>query len=221
MRIIVATSNKYAHLMVGFAYLWNKYGGQALPVTVLHYEVAPPPLPSNFSNVQVGRQGEYSWSGGIRKYLKSIDDERVLFMLEDYWLIDHLRHGWLRFADDYMAAWPEVQKVDLCSDRQGHAHSDYSAEFIRAEHDNCLTSVMAAIWRRDFFLDCLGNHDETPWAFEVDGTHRLWQREYMILGLKTPAVLYKLAVRNGRLDNLILEDRSAAEVAELAELGFR
>lgn len=221
MQIIVATSNKYAHLMVGFAHLWNKYGGDFLPVTVLHYDVAPPPLPPNFTCHQVGPQSAYSWSGGLRTYLQSISDEHVLFMLEDYWLLTDIRHGWLELAYDYMRAWPDVQKVDLCSDRQGHAHSDYNEFFIRAEHDNCLTSVMAAIWRRDFLLDCLGNYEETPWQFEVDGTHRLWQREYTILGTKTPAIIYRLAVRSGRLDNLILEGRDTKELAELAELGFR
>lgn len=208
IRTIVATSNRYAFLMRGFAYQWIARGGANLPVTVIHYEVAPPTLPENFECVQIGAQDSFSWSGGVRAYLRSISDEFVIFMLEDYWLIEDLRHEHIAFALDYMKTHPEVHKVDLASDRQGHRHSDYDENFIRSANDeNCLTSVMAAIWRRDFFLECLGEIDETPWAFETAGTHRLWGKpDLLILGAKVPSIIYKLVVRGGRPETLLTEE---------------
>lgn len=217
MKILVATSNKYAHLMNGFALLWNKYGGEHFPVICLYYDVPPLGLPANFNLYQVGEQSAYSWTGGIRKYLQAIQDEHVILMLEDYWLVDHLRINQMHLALTTLRGNPSLQKVDLAGDRQGHAHSDYDRDFIKAERDNCLTSVLPALWRRSFLLECIGNYEENPWEFETTGTHRLWERGWFILGLKVPAVLCRLAVRSGNIGSLILEGRSEEDIRDLRE----
>lgn len=222
MRVIVATSNRYAFLMRGFAHQWLARGGATLPVTVIHYEVAPPDLPAPFDCVQIGAQTDYSWSGGVRKFLQGIDDEFLIFMLEDYWLIEDIRHANIAFALDYMKAHPEVHKVDLASDRQGHRHIDYDENFIRSANDeNCLTSVMAAIWRRDFFLECLGEYNETPWEFETMGTRRLWGKsDLCILGAKVPSIIYKLVVRGGRPENLLTHELPERDRDGLVKAGI-
>lgn len=222
VRVIVATSNRYAFLMRGFAHQWLARGGATLPVTVLYYDVAPPPLPEPFSILSLGSQDAYSWSGGLRAYLRMIGDEHVIFMLEDYWLIEDLRLEHIAFAERYMQEHPEVHKVDLASDRQGHRHTDYDEHFIRSANDeNCLTSVMAAIWRRDFFLECLGNYDETPWAFETTGTHRLWGKpDLLILGAKVPSIIYKLVVRGGRPEQLLTAELPERDRDGLVKAGI-
>lgn len=194
MEVVVLTSNAYLHCLPPFAYLFNKFWSINQPVKVARYEHRPRHLPTNFSNFAIGNQADYTWSSGLMKYLQYHNGELILLMLEDYFLDSSAHQPNIKMAWDYMLQHSEVAKIDLTNDRLKVAHSDYDAIFIQSANDApFLTSLQAAIWRKDFLLKAL-NPDESPWQFEKRGTKRVMKEKPLILGFRQPPMSYVNAI---------------------------
>lgn len=202
MRNIVLTSNDYVNVLPGFAYLFNKfYPNQE--VTVVRYDVRPPKLPDNFKQFAVGQQSNYSWSGGLKHYLESIDDEFVLLMLEDYYLDKDVDTEKIDFILHLMSVNNKVVKFDLTDDRMKVTNNPYwyneetkSIGLIQSDNNSpFLASVQTAIWRRDFLLAILNNKDNA-WQFEKNKRTKtyLTKNNGVILGCVNPPMSYINAV---------------------------
>lgn len=207
MKTIVLTSNEYLNIIPGFAYLFNKfYPGQE--VTVVRYEDRPYGLPDNFKNYAIGQQSNYSWSGGLKRYLTDIEDEFVLLMLEDYYLDKDVDLGTLTGCKNLMIHRPEIVKIDLTDDRLkvAHSKSNYALKdkpdsvvleyFIQSDiNAPFLASVQAAIWRKDFLMSILNTKDN-PWQFEKNPRTKAYLKKHngVILGCVNPPMSYINAV---------------------------
>jgi hypothetical protein len=199
MDITVLASNNYAHCLPPFAYLFNKFfPGQS--VKIVRYDIRPRGLPGNFTNIAIGKQADYSWSGGLIKYLYGHLDDFILLMLEDYFLSQPVNVHAVRAAWGLMLENPQIAKIDLTDDRLKVDHADFDNTFIQSAGDAPFqTSVQAAIWRKDFLLQFL-DPTETPWQFERRGTKRVIAARQagefggLILGFKQPPMAYVNAV---------------------------
>lgn len=205
MKIICLTSNEYLNILPGFAYLFNKfYPNQE--ITVVRYEDRPYGLPDNFKNFAIGQQSNYSWSGGLKRYLDEIDDEFVLLMLEDYYLDKPVDIDTINLIQKYMVNSPETVKFDLTDDRLKVIHnqvsiayledSDKTFNYIQSEITApFLASVQAAIWRVDF-LKAILNTKDNPWQFEKNPRTKKYLKEHngVILGCVNPPMSYINAV---------------------------
>lgn len=227
VHVAVLTSNAYLGCIPAFGYLFNQFWGDDQPVTIVRYEEKPAKPGANFSNFAVGRQADYTWSGGLLRYLK-FAPEMLVLLLEDYFLdrpVDRL--AVLRLWE-FMEAHPEVVKIDLSGDRLKFEHEDFNDDLVRAGDKSLFqTSLQAAIWRRDFlerFLDAR----ESPWEFERKGTRRVvgargrGEFDGLILGARRPPLSYVNAVggegrRPGEWD---LKKFPEWMLAELAERGL-
>jgi hypothetical protein len=195
MKIICLTSNEYLNILPGFAYLFNKYyPGQE--VTIVRYEDRPPKLPDNFKNYAIGQQSNYSWSGGLKRYLNDISDEFVLLMLEDYYLDKPVDVELIEPTVNLMNGFKEIMKFDLTDDRLKVKHTDYGNGVIQSDiNAPFLASLQAAIWRRDFLLAILNTKDN-PWKFEKNKRTKLYlqNNKGVILGCVNPPMSYVNAV---------------------------
>lgn len=98
------------------------------------------------------RGGVKSWSLYISEYLKKLDDEYVIFALDDYLItnkIDRELYNAIELTDC----------VKLCST------SD-----INDKEYSCTTQY--TIWKKDLLIDIL-EKVETPWEFEIEGSKYL------------------------------------------------
>lgn len=207
MKTIVLTSNGYLNVLPGFAYLFNKfYPNQE--VTVVRYDVRPPKLPDNFKNFAIGKQDDYSWSGGLKYYLSQIDDEFVLLMLEDYYLDKLVNKDVIDALIDVIERNKDIVKIDLTDDRLKVEHSDYKnikylSEFgvktIKTIQSSInapfLASVQSAIWRKDF-LESILNTKDNAWQFEKNKRTKDYLKKHngVILGCVNPPMSYVNAV---------------------------
>lgn len=201
MKIFTLTSNKYIHVLPGFAYLWNRFYSENQAVTVVGYEERPVGLPRNFSFLSLGKQTDYTWSAGVIKLMKSIKDQHVMIMLEDYFLNAPAKVGIINQTVRFMEEHPEVAKVDLTDDRLKLSHLPYNVlgvpapMIVSGSETNFQMSVQAAIWRRDMLLQFLDPKDDA-WASEKRGTKRIISARYanefngLILGFQTPPMTY-------------------------------
>lgn len=195
MKNIVLTSNDYVNILPGFAYLFNKfYPNQE--VTVVRYDVRPPKLPENFKQFAVGQQSNYSWSGGLKRYLEDIEDEFVLLMLEDYYLDKNVDVVMIEHIITEMMIDPKIAKIDLTNDRSKVEHKKISEFYIQSDiNAPFLASVQAAIWRRDFLIAILNNKDNA-WQFEKNKRTKKYLTDHkaVILGCVNPPMSYVNAV---------------------------
>ena len=82
MQIIVLTSNQYVNVLAPFAHFWQQFAGDARPVVVAGYDVAPPELPPRWEFQSIGRQRDYTWSGGLLRLPHLIPPKLAMEMLK-------------------------------------------------------------------------------------------------------------------------------------------
>lgn len=93
--------------------------------------------------------GSQDWSKDIREYLETLDDEKVIFSLDDYFLD----------SDIDMELFNSVLNLNYCClcadsmDNQGM----YSV------------TTQYTLWNREFLIEVLGEVN-TPWEFELKGS---------------------------------------------------
>ena len=87
MKIIIPAYSKTYWCLEPFAYLFNKYWKNQDPV-ILYYSELDVKIPKNFSTFQIYYKDypKDKWANGIIEYLKTINDETIILLLEDYWL---------------------------------------------------------------------------------------------------------------------------------------
>ena len=194
LHVAVLTSNDYIGMLPGFEYLFDKYWpGQA--AEIVRYEVKPPKLYPQFSNFAIGPQSEYTWSGGLARYLDCTAHDRVVLLLEDYYLTRPVDAAAVRRAWDLLGSSPELAKVDLSGDLQKREYAQYAPGFVQAHASaRFQASLQAAVWRVSS-LRAILSPDETPWQFEKHGTRRLITLRKdggagTVAGLERPALDY-------------------------------
>lgn len=205
MRIFCLTSNKYIHVLPGFAYLWNKFYSENQAVTIVGYEERPFNLPRNFNFLSLGKQADYTWSAGVIKLMNLIQDQHVLIMLEDYFISQPANVDIINETVRFMESHPEVAKVDLSDDRLKLSHLPYNLPdapapmIVSGDETNYQMSLQAAIWRRDMLLRFL-DPKEDAWQTEKRGTKRIISARYakefngLILGFLQPPLKYVNAI---------------------------
>jgi len=226
MMIVVMSSNRTSHLLRGFFHQWSKYENDldALASTkmVITETEEPPTLwPPGWCIYYAGHDHPgQNWVGHLLKGLDWTHDEKfVLLLMDDYWLCQHVDHKGVIASLLKMQGQTFPNKIDLSGDRRGFPHEPHSDGYIRSKNDaDYLTSTQAAIWQRDFLIECLFNPAWTPWHFELEGTERIRGRDLCILSKLDPPIQYANVSLRGqkelRLDRLTEED-----LTELREIG--
>lgn len=237
MHVYVTTSDWYNPLIPAFAYLFNRHWSPVQRVTVLGY--TPPPeagrLPANFSFVSLGDPCEEAsawsrnpqWTDSLLPFFEALREDRFILFQIDYFLDRPVRHDLVallarRFDRDGAA------KADLTLERMYFPHEPWAEEdgvkLIASRQDAPYrSSLQAAIWRRDYFLELLVP-GRTPWQFEKLGMIERQGDGRLILGLaglEEPPVSYLNLYRHGLLRwNDDLHRPPPWMLAELTERGL-
>lgn len=211
MKIICTTSNKYAHLLPVFIYLFNKNWG-ADQVEIVGYDVPKCELPTNFTFHSMGKQGDVSeWSTDLRKYFQD-QDEWFVWVMEDT-IVKSINHDLFDFC--YGMTMPGVGRIDLTKDVQNRPHKVLPGGIIRANDDSRYRlSTQPSIWNKDFLLKYLTD-GLTPWAFETqDPINDEWQ----ILGMKEYPLSHNEGVNKRDIYQLDLNGLPDEDVAHIKSL---
>ena len=189
MRIFTLTSNGYEHCHVFF----NRYQTTFWPYarnTFVGYEgLTVSPYPHKV----IGKQQDYTFSSGLKRFLMDIDDEVVLLMLEDYFITEEVDNTKINTLVDLIRINPLISKIDLSGDRVKFAHVPYAAykgiEFIKSTPESHYqSSLQAAIWRKSALLSII-DEQENAWQFEKGKA-----LSGVVIGTKKPLINYINAV---------------------------
>lgn len=93
--------------------------------------------------------GSKDWSKDIRQYLETIDDDKVIFALDDYLLDSPIDRE----------LWKEAKKLDYCN---------LCADSV-TNGDDYYVTTQYTLWKTDLLIEIL-EEVETPWEFEINGS---------------------------------------------------
>lgn len=209
MKVYVATSDKYIHLIEIYQFLFNKFWGRNYEVVVLGYKQPEFKLDDNFTFYSFGtsRNTANEWGTNLKKYVEnSIDDPFFIFMLEDMFPASHVDFNLLNIIvkslNDGIGRFNITNNHDKCRylDTMEVGRLDKYILLECTANSNYRISTMPSIWNRNYFLKYLKD-GMSPWDFEVDGSNKSKGDGYKILGIKDVYALDNtLSVRNGNLN---------------------
>lgn len=141
MKIILVGYPGSQHIVPASKYLLEKY----LPGFDLHF--------LNYTGPKEG------WSDFIKKYLEGLDDELIIFALDDYLVSDPINMADFdvavsQFNDEKFGC------IKLC-------------ETTLQEHSEYPVTTQYTIWRRKALIEIL-NETKDPWHFEITGSS-IWR----------------------------------------------
>lgn len=205
MQPIIITSDKTSWALQPQMYLLRRYWPAA---SFIIGGYTPPPfnLSDRFEFRSIGAFADYPvdrWTNGVIKFLESLKDDLVLFMLDDYWPFRDVDNRAIERIVTYMLAHESVARFCVCTDRLYAAGiTDYDRyghlDIIKSDPASYAHfSFQASIWRRTALLEML-RPDETPWDAETRGDQRLHLSRYIVLGTRQAPLRYTIAVQKGK-----------------------
>jgi hypothetical protein len=207
MRVFLITCDKYLWALRPFEKLFNKYWGSDQQVVIAGFSPPSFQMSDNFSFVSMGNFADYpveKWSNALIKFLKGVDDELFIWMMEDYWLTRCVNREAIESLGRYMLRRPDVVRGDITADRlyAGNMHDVESFECLDivkstppAEYH---LSFQAGIWRRKLLLKYLAT-GETPWQTELSGTTRMIDGSAVVVGTRQFPVRYIIGIQSGEV----------------------
>ena len=142
----------------------------------------------------IGEFADYpfdKWSNAVIKlFSQDFNDDRFILMLEDYWITRPVYDKQVLILEEYMRTHNDVIKIDLGTDRR---HANMVVDYITYQRIPLLLShpesayhmsLMTGIWDRKALLDVLVPN-ESPHDVELEGTNRLRQMKYQVIGTRS------------------------------------
>ncbi len=205
MQPIIVTSDKTLWALRPQAYLLRRYW-PAASFVVGGYTAPKFALPNRFSFYSIGAFADYPvdrWTNGVIAFLESLEDDLVLFMLDDYWPFRNVDNKAIDEITTYMRGHANVARFCVCTDRlYAKGVTDYDRyghlDIIKSDPQSYAHfSFQASMWRRTALLEML-RPDETPWDAETRGDQRLKDSKYIVLGTRQAPLRYTIAVQKGK-----------------------
>jgi hypothetical protein len=160
------------------SYLFNKFWPK-LEVNYIGFKKPDFDLYSKnhiFHSIAPSQEGGASkWSKYIYDFMKDIEDDLVIFLIDDYWLCKEPIIDMINIAQEIMQNNDSIGRFDLTFDSQVEktivSTSEHGKYSIGSRHSMSMyrISTQPSIWKKDYLLDILKN-ERSPWEFELNGT---------------------------------------------------
>ena len=180
-KIIPASSFLVSKYLPGFSVKYLNYGQYNGP---LHG--------ADYVNLKDKQDDVSFWAADIAYYLNGIDDDLIIFALDDYLLSAPLDVPIYERLLDEVLSVPEIVCARLCQSDFYRAYEWQSYRdglIILADEAEYSATTQYCIWDRRFLIDLL-RQVKTPWEFEITGSRILKQSGKKVIGSTTPALRY-------------------------------
>ena len=200
MKTYCLTSDKYNWCVGPFLHQWKKYAHN-WDITVAGF--TKPDIDCDF--VSIGKFEDYpvsKWSDALIKLLKMTKDKYVCLFLEDYWMVrpvPALKSPAIFLDDSELIIRFDLTSDTMCSGYIKRIESNERYDLFERTNKDYSLSLQAGVWNKDFLLDVL-IPGETPWQVELNGSTRLSEKGYRVIGTAQWPVMYTIAVNKGMLD---------------------
>ena len=208
LRVFVITSDTYLWCLSPFSYLFNKYWSPEQEVVICGFHPPSFELPRNFKfySMAPSNAPQSKWSNTLIKFLKEVQDEYSVLMLEDYWITRPVDIEAINVIHSYMQSNNRVLRFDLTGDT-AYCNGDprYAPPFGFINHYDIVEkppgmsyrmSLQAGLWNNKLLSSLLVS-DKSPWEVEIQTSV---PNDILVLGTKQWPLLYANAVYKGELD---------------------
>lgn len=217
---------------------WLNYGAyDGLPIGTLRSRSL---YIGEYVSLADAQDGVESWARDVRRYLKPLEDEFVIFALDDYLLCEPIEQERYGLLLETMESDANIVCGRLCTSefyqshefRRSHipGHQESGPSFLlgmrwgdiveltdKAEYS---ATTQYCIWRRDFLIGLLGQVS-TPWEFETTGSQILNASGKKVIGSRPPALVYPdSSALSARWEGVNVQGVTAEDLATLLELGL-
>ena len=113
-----------------------------------------------------------SWTRRMYEALKEIKTNYVLFLLDDFFLYDHVNTKEIIRCRDLLKKNKNIVNFTYWPINTGRRSSDIDGYKIRKPNVKYKIAAIAALWNKKQFIKYVKDNDENIWQFEVNGTIR-------------------------------------------------
>lgn len=190
--LLVSSCDKYKDAWHPFFEMLRIYGGEFSFPIVLNTETGT--YKSEHFDVRVvNTPWKATWSERMRNVLSQIETEFVLLTLEDYFLKAPFDHKRFEKVMEYIRCHEDVGVVDISprwvSCQQDVADNlktnDFEDSFFVRNRESFNITVVPTVWRRDFLMDLLRDHEDV-WSFEIYSGIRAKNTGKKVVRFSTP-----------------------------------
>jgi len=224
MRWLIATSDNLSYILKPYAWLMDKYIPEITDIEVLGYSVFPE-LPEKYKCISLAQQQVSldTWTRNLYNYIKTIEDEFVVFGLEDLLPIRSIDYNILNPAIEYMRNNALVGRYELGTGHCWHNGIYFLNPLIYEYGFNSLyrISTQTAIWRTSYLLEYLDN-DWTPWQFEIEGSKIAQDDSYKVIATQHKFALeWVHSALSGKYpDKINVQGIQHSDIEEMIALGL-
>lgn len=134
-----------------------------------------------------------SWSENLMTLLEQVEEEYVIFLLDDFWLKTDVDVTRLHRYEEIMKMDKEIGFVCMVRQFEPSAQNPLSETYPDLIEYGRRTpyrvTTQAGLWRRDYLLSLLRKH-ESAWWFEMFGSRRSRKSHYLSYVVKDSVFSY-------------------------------
>jgi hypothetical protein len=226
MKILLSGYEGSKFLLPASSYLINKYLGADFDVRFLNYGKYTGKLFCGRYEQLAPEQvnGAKDWAKDISAYLAKLEDEFIIFGLDDYLISAPLNIINYCLMLDLIEESKRIVCARLCISNfyKVNEYSQYDDDvIILTELAQYSATTQYCIWRRDFLIELLSKVN-TPWEFEIEGSKYLNQsgKKVIGLGVNPPMVYPDCSALSSKWQGVRLCDNPKEDVEELVGAGL-
>ena len=181
--VYITTCDANMFVLKYFQYFFNKYWGKHMKVKILGFNHPDFPLADNFEFISLGTEqigGASGWSNYLIDYFNNIDDEFILFGIDDFMIArpvdEEAYHTCLALLDN------KTGRIDLQCSLQYARNPQHTMPYKTKNGIDFLVMAQSvpgvnlyqnsgafSIWNRKWFLKNIQNN-WSPWDWETKGS---------------------------------------------------
>lgn len=175
--IVLVTCDKTQWILPIVFYFFNKYLPKEYTIKILGFNKPLIEFPDNITFHSMGsNQIINNWSQDIYKYTKNVKTEYLMFLLDDFFLFDHLRVDKL---NDIIEMMEKDRNIGLCNIGLAPQYNLITDKILINDNDfflfeqktktyniNCQPSIYRTSHFNKYF-----NKQNSPWELELNRSH--------------------------------------------------
>lgn len=171
MKFVLFTSDNYVNIVNDHAFLFNRFGGEKINVSVLGFNPPKEKLPNNFEFISMGKQSDFSkrnWADPIRPFIEEIKENYFCLTWDDLFPIGDIDHNLLNQGIELVSS-NHASRVGFFfgSKIQFQTSHYFNKDFNQLDQlAEYRSSLEPAIWSKEYFLNHLKS-EMSPWDYEV------------------------------------------------------
>lgn len=199
--MILSSCDKYEDLWYPFCYQlvanWPEFN---MPIYLgtesKHFSFTGLDIRCPLSGGEIYRQ----WSERLLQLLKKIDDEYILFMLDDFWLTEKVDVAKFNRVFSYMRDNKNIGFICLLHEEKFFLKGEIRDKITASEYEDLnewkkglpfRITTQAGLWRKKYLIKLLRSH-ESAWYFETRATWRSKFYHERVFDVKRDIITYPI-----------------------------